>query len=153
MRQEIIEGLVKALQKASLDGALKEEAVDYVNSLIAENKTLKADKNSLEKQLETVKKEKESTYEVLTKANVELQEYRNRETELCEREDKILELELTAQYERERVMDHKEMFSQVFRNIEVRRGVFNVVPGHPGDQYSSATQGYVTQDTQVEESK
>jgi hypothetical protein len=45
---------------------------------------------------------------------IKLQDYINRETELCDREDKMLELQLTAEYERERVMDHKEILRLIF---------------------------------------
>jgi len=45
-----------------------------------------------------------------------------------ERETKNLKLELNAEHEAKRVVDHKEMFKVVFRNSVLRRGV--VTPIH-----------------------
>ena len=55
----------------------------------------------------------------LADANIRLQDYVNRETELCEREDKVLEYQLTAEYERERVNDHKEIMRYIFGIVDV----------------------------------
>lgn len=55
----------------------------------------------------------------LADTNIKLQDYINRETELCEREDKILEYQLTAEYERERVNDHKEIIKYICGIVEV----------------------------------
>ena len=61
--------------------------------------------------------------------------YNDRENDLEDREKEMLKLELTAQYEAERVADHKEMFGLVFRNLETRKNLFRNGQTPSGDQY------------------
>ena len=150
MNQELLDTINKAIQKAALDGALTEKAVEEFNGLIKANKELVEEtkvKTSQIKSLQDQLNDERSEHGIV---KAKLQEYIDRETDLCEREDKMLELQLTAEYERERVNDHKEMFRLVFRNIETRRNVFTAVPGQDAGQYSSGTTPYVDESQQTE---
>jgi hypothetical protein len=71
------------------------------------------------------------------------------------REQAITKLEAEAKHQGERVKDHKEMFTIVFRNLEVRRNVFTPSPGSPGvDQYGTALPaGYVDEHQQTEKTE
>lgn len=143
----------RIIDKAGIDGALTEEAIKVFNNLIAKTKSLKIEL----KELKTTHDELDTKYldqgSKLAKAQTELRAFNDREDELEKREESMLRLELIAQYEKERVDDHKEMFSLVFKNLEVRRTVFTPVPGVAAvDQYGnvpSGAQPHVEQDDEV----
>lgn len=143
MKQEIIDHLDKVVQKLAIDGVLDDEAVTRYKALITENKEL------VEKVRVTSKNNEDLTQAVneqrrkIDSLSEELKTWKRREDELETREEKMLENELIAEFERERVKDHKEMFQLVFRNIEMRRNVFTVVPGFAGtiDEYNNERGG------------
>lgn len=133
----------KVLDKAAIDGALTDDAAKYFHTALRENKELKAEVLILEQQVKT----RDEAVNKLNSINSDLISDNNaciaREDELKTREEKMLKLELTAQYERERVDDHKEMFSLVFRNLETRRTIFTPYEGYgsSSDQYGTFQPG------------
>ncbi len=138
MSEAILNDILGVIQKAAIDGVLTKIAVDQFNSIIGENESLKSDVKGLTESYEGLEKRHHKSAEERDKAITKLKKYIAREDELVEREENMLKLELTAEYEAERVKDHKEMFSQVFRNIEMRRNVFTALPGATAvDQYGN----------------
>jgi hypothetical protein len=150
MNEELLSTIDKAIQKAALDGTLTDKAIQEFHGIIAANKDLTEENKTKTSQIKSLQDQLNNERSEHGIVKAKLQEYINRETDLCEREDKMLELQLTAEYERERVNDHKEMFSLVFRNIETRRNVFTAVPGQDAGQYSSGTPPYVDERQQTE---
>jgi len=128
-----VDQIQKIIQKAGIDGTLTEEAVGFFNKTIEKLKSLKVELEESKRIYESLNKNFNGKCEQLEKVTAALKAYNDREDELETREKEMLKLELTAQYERERVDDHKEMFNVVFRNIEVRRGVFTPYAATPGD--------------------
>jgi len=133
----------RVIDKAGIDGTLTENAAKYFNDKLTQNKEMKTKISTLETMVES-RTEKIATLEASNnRLMTENTEWQKRETELETREDEMLRLELTAQFEAERVTDHKEMFGQVFRNIEVRRDIFTAYPGSDGGQYQTPIAGGV----------
>ncbi len=138
MSDKILEDILGVIQKAAIDGALTKLAVDQFNEIIGENETLKSDVKALTESYEGLEKRHNKASDERTKAIEKLKKLIAREDELEKREEQMLELELEAKYDQLRVEDHKEMFSLVFRNVEVRRNVFTPLPGATAvDQYGS----------------
>lgn len=117
-----------AIQKAAIDGALSEAAVEQFHSVIQQCADLTDKCVSLEKTQDRMEKEKKELDSLFAQTSSTLSDYQTRERELVEREKQITELEMSAKHEHQRVMDHKEMFKTVFRNSVLRRGV--VTPIH-----------------------
>jgi seryl-tRNA synthetase len=124
MNQELLQELERVVKKAAIDGVLTEEASNQIKQTIEENKSLNTKVKSIKDQLKESEAKRNDQDSKLNVLRNKVQEYNNRETELCDREDKMTQIELEAQYERERVQDHKDMMALIFRNIETRRNVF-----------------------------
>ena len=144
---ELTEQLDKIIQQAALDGTLTQKAVDQFHSIITQNAALETKVASLEVVVEERRK-KISGLEIdvaLSKTLVEVAA--KAEVEMIEREKKMTELELRAEYQLVRVNDHKEMFKTVFRNSVLRKEV--MTPTHPSapDQYGTRQEGYPNKDT------
>ena len=150
---ELTEQLDKIIQQAALDGALTQKAVDQFHSIITQNTALETQVADLEGLAEERRK-KISGLEIdvaLSKTMVEVAA--KAEVEMIEREKKMTELELRAEYQLVRVNDHKEMFKTVFRNSVLRKEV--MTPVHPSapDQYGTRQEGFPAKDTVEEEEK
>ena len=148
---ELTEQLDKIIQQAALDGALTQKAVDQFHTVLAENTALETKVASLEVVVEERRK-KISGLEIdiaLSKSLVELAA--KAEVEMIEREKNMTKLELTANFQEQRVNDHKKMVELIFRNSVIRKGV--MTPTHPSapDQYGTRQEGYPQQDTVEEE--
>lgn len=130
----------RVLDKAGIDGTLTDNAAEYFNDALKQNKEMKSKIIKLEGDVasrsERIKDVERENEQVLTQNNVWLA----RESELKTREEEMLKLELVAEYEAERVKDHKEMFKIVFKNLETRRNVFTPYTATPGDPPGSSTQ-------------
>jgi len=145
--------LDKLIQKAALDGALTQKAVDMFHSVLKENE-------ELSKQLETdVDKIKADALMIDSlKTDLRIAQGLNKvaaemEASLINREQKITVLEMQAKYELVRVEDHKEMFTTVFRNSVLRKEVMTPLPGLKADQYGTSHSPYVQKDSVTEEEK
>jgi predicted nuclease with TOPRIM domain len=131
----ISEQIEKILLKAGIDGTLTEDTIKYLNSKIEEAKTLRKDHVTLKAKYADLDERHSIQCEKISTLRSELKMYNDRENDLEDREKEMLKLELTAQYEAERVADHKEMFGLVFRNLETRKNLFRNGQTPSGDQY------------------
>ncbi len=148
---ELTEQLDKMIQKAALDGALTNKAVDQFHSLVKQNEAMEEKAIKLEQSLMDAEKQ-------ITKLDADNSELRSlqghmaqRENEVSEREKKMTTLELTVEFQEHRVNDHKKMVELIFRNSVLRREV--MTPTHPSapDQYGTRQEGYPSKDTVEEE--
>jgi len=146
-----LEQIQKIIQKAGIDGALTPDAINLFNKTIEKAKALKIELEELQMAHKTLDENYLNRGAKLDRVRSELKAYNEREDQLEEREKEMFRLELTAEYEAERVKDHKEMFNTVFRNLETRRSIFTPVPGLPSDQYGTPILPIVDHD--IEETK
>lgn len=140
------------IQKAALDGALTQDAVAQFHALVTERDALKTELSSLRddlskktKDCETLRLERDSARDIrgTFKARIE---------SLDEREKEMTKLEMSAAHQAERVKDHKEMFTTVFRNSVLRKEVMTPVGAGPIDQYGTKQSDvYPSKDTVEEE--
>jgi len=142
--------LDRLIQKAAIDGALTQKAVDMFHTVLTENEDLK-------KQLETdVDKIKADALMIdQLKTDLRIAQGLNKvaaemEASLINREKEMTRLELLAEYSAIRVTDHKEMFTTVFRNSVLRKEVMTPLPGLKADQYGTSHSPYAQKDS-VEE--
>jgi hypothetical protein len=147
---ELTEQLDKIIQQAALDGALTKDAVDQFHAIITQNAALETKVAALEVVVEERRK-KISGLEIdvaLSKSLVELAA--KAEVEMIEREKFITKLELTATHEAQRVKDHINMFTLVFRNSVLRKEVMTPTSSTV-DQFGSRQTDFPNKDTLEEE--
>lgn len=148
---ELTEQLDKIIQQAALDGALTQKAVDQFHTVLTENTALETKVASLEVVVEERRK-KISGLEIdvaLSKSLVEVAA--KAEVEMIEREKNITTLELTAAHEKQRVTDHINMFTAVFRNSVIRKEVMTPTEATRMDQGMQGQPGFAQKDTVEEE--
>ena len=149
---ELTDNLDKLIQKAALDGALTADAVAQFHALVEANESqtkqlgsLRDDLGKKTKECDTLRQERDSARDIrgTFKARIE---------SLDEREKEMTKLEMTAAHQAERVKDHKEMFTTVFRNSVLRKEVMTPVGAGPIDQYGTKQSDvYPSKDTVEEE--
>lgn len=145
-----LELINKVIQKAGIDGALTDDAISYFNKVILNVKELKVEVAAHLKEIDELK-ELNKTYAVKnSEIEKELRAFNNREDELEEREKTMLKLELVADYEAERVRDHKEMFGVVFKNLGIRRTIYTSAQEPDGNGYSIGTSKNVDETVKTE---
>lgn len=147
---ELTEQLDKIIQQAALDGTLTQKAVDQFHSIITQNAALETKVASLETVVEERGK-KISKLEIdigISKTLVELAA--KAEVDMIEREKNITTLELTANFQEQRVNDHKKMVELVFRNSVLRKEVMTPT-NSTVDQYGSRQTDFPNKDTVEEE--
>lgn len=150
---ELTTELDRLIQKAALDGALTQKAVDMFHSVLKENEDLRDKCVKLEQTQTRMEKEKKELNIDLSMAQGLNKIAAEREVSLIEREQKITVLEMQAKYELVRVEDHKEMFTTVFRNSVLRKEVMTPLPGLKADQYGTSHSPYAQKDSVEEEEK
>jgi predicted RNase H-like nuclease (RuvC/YqgF family) len=147
--QELSQEVMKIIKIAAMNGTLTEEAVKHINKIIDENNDLLHKVTDLCSTIKMVRKERDEAQSKVFNFNQNKTEFLKRKREIREREKKITRLELDAQWQAERVKDHKEMFSLIFRNIETRKNIFTPVDG--GTQYDGKkAAGHVQTNEQIE---
>lgn len=153
MTDQYLQEIEKCIQKAALDGVLTTTAIEQYHAILEANEKLVGE-NKHQNELIVKKNEELSTLKERVNKYVEKEgAFNDREHEVKEREVHMTKLELTATHHYQRVEDHKAMFSQVFRNMEVRRNVFTAVdPGKP-DQYGSRISGHTEENNQTEKTE
>ena len=137
---ELTDQLDTIIQKAALDGALTKEAVAQFHALVKEREALK----EANIEWEATDKTQRADLATLEKRVVVLKEecatWASKEKDLLEREGNALMLELRAEYNKQRVEDHQEMFRIVFRNAIIRKEVMTTNENHTdvnGAQHNS----------------
>lgn len=147
---QLTEDLDRLIQKAALDGALTQKAVDMFHTVLGENKEITDKCVKLEQTQNRMEKEKKELDALLAQTSLKLGDYQTRERELVERETKITVLEMQAKYELARVEDHKEMFKVVFRNSVLRKEVMTPASSHT-EPTGASHSTYSAKDTVEEE--
>jgi len=145
-----IEEIEEVLRRASIDGALTREASDYFHDVLKKNDELVEANASQTKQLSSVRDDLGKANTALGIANALVKVAAEAELKMIEREARITTLELTAKHQTERVKDHKEMFTTVFRNSVLRREVMTPTTPYV-DQYGNKTDTYPSKDKVEEE--
>jgi hypothetical protein len=150
---DLTDQLDKIIQKAALDGALTADAVDQFHSLVKQC-------DSQAEELRKLNKVNTDLIDARDKLKVELNlaQTLNKvaaeaEIAMIERECNITTLELTAAHEKQRVQDHINMFTTVFRNSVLRKEVMTPLEATRMDQGMSGQGGYASKDTVEEEEK
>ena len=148
---DLTDQLDKLIRKAALDGALTEDAVAQFHSLVKQCESQAEELRKLNKlNTELIDKREKLTLDLdiaktLNKVAAEA------EIAMIEREKFITKLELNAEHQKQRVADHINMFTTVFRNSVLRKEV--MTPVHPSapDQYGTRQEGFPAKDTVEEE--
>ncbi len=149
---DLTDSLEVLIQKAALDGALTADAVAQFHSLVTERDALKTDLEDLTKVHANVVVNRDALNEKMQAAVKCAEEWAGREQDLMDRENKCTELEIRKECADLRVLDHKEMFTTVFRNSVLRKEVMTPVGAGPIDQYGTKQSDvYPSKDTVEEE--
>lgn len=128
--QQKITDLVATAAKESI---LSPEAMIEITNIVTDHDDALATNKKLAKSLVDLEaKLKEANGKVslitLQESNVAI-----REGEVKTREENMLKLELTAEYQEKRVEDHIKMVDLIFRNSILRRTMFGNMPGQIND--------------------
>ena len=151
---KVTDKLNAIIQEASLDGTLSKRAIDLFHGILKENEDFKT---QLEANVDKIKADALMIDGL--KIDLDIAKGLNKvameaEMAMIEREKHMTTLELTAKHHEQRVVDHQFMFTQVFRNLEMRRNVFVApVPGAP-DQYGNrGADSFPTEHQQTEKTE
>ena len=124
------------------------------HGILEENEELKGMNESQEEQLSNKRDECVVLNKRVDTLEKECETWAGEEQDLLERERRATVLECKVESEMLRVQDHKDMFSQVFRNLETRRTVFPVQPAaHISDSGMTGPGGFVEERTQTEKTE
>lgn len=138
---ELAKDLEKLILRAGIDGALTEDAVAQFHALVKQRDALDADNKRLDDANTELSERITSVTEMYNDRQSQLQGWATRESEIKDREEKCLRLELEAEYNLKRVEDHKSMVSLVFRNSVLKKQI--VTPGSSTiDQYGTKNDNY-----------
>lgn len=141
MKPELLQEIEKQIDKAAIDGTLSKEAAKLFHETIEANEKLH---EKLAKETATVIQYRDQIDE-LRKDSMGLRDailgWEDRERLLIERETKMTELEMKAANEAQRVQDHKDMFSIVFKPASFRESIWRsrdiVSDGYPTGSQAS----------------
>jgi chromosome segregation ATPase len=148
---DLTENLEKLIQKAALDGALTEGAVDQFHALVTERDALKDDNDTLNVRNKDQTKTIERLSEQYNENHSQLADWAKREQDLKDREGKCTELEIRKECAEKRVEDHQSMVGLIFRNAVMKKGVMTPLPGLKADQYGTSHAPYAQKDDVEEE--
>ena len=151
-REELMFDIDRIIKQAALEGTLTEDAIGYYNGLIKLAEEKKAECKALTERVERLDAERAALAGEKAQLQTAVHEWATRETELKDREEKVLRKEIEAEFNEKRVADHKEMFKVVFRNSVLRKEVMTPVDQPEPNQYNSCPPaGYPQKDTVEEE--
>lgn len=150
---DLTEQLDKIIQKAALDGALTKEAVDQFHSLVKQCDAQAEELRKLNKLNTELIDKRDKLSGELTMSKTLNEVAVKAELEMIEREKNITTLELTAEHEKQRVKDHINMFTTVFRNSVLRKEVMTPLEATRMDQGMSGQPGYAERNTVESEEK
>ena len=150
---DLTDQLDKIIRKAALDGALTEDAVAQFHSLVKQCDAQAEELRSLNKLNIELKDKRDKLTTDLQMAKKLNEIAVTAELEMIEREKQITTLELTAEHEKQRVKDHINMFTTVFRNSVLRKEVMTPLEANGLDQGMQGQTGYAQKDTVEEEEK
>ncbi len=144
---DLINDLDKLIKRAALDGALTKDAVEMFNSIVKENNGLKASIKESEHNLEESVKCRDLLRRERDDARTDRDALRTIIDNVKEREKAITVLEMTASNATQRVEDHKNMMTLIFKPGEIRRNAWGSVPGFDSNGYCSGNQGNTNEDS------
>ena len=150
---DLTDQLDKMIQKAALDGALTQDAVGQFHSLVKQCDAQAEELRSLQKVNTELIDKRDKLAGELTVSKTLNEVAVKAELEMIEREKNITTLELTAEHHKQRVKDHQDMFSIVFRNSVLRREVMTPIAPTNMDQGMQGQSGYAERNTVEEEEK
>jgi predicted nuclease with TOPRIM domain len=148
---DLTDNLEKLIQKAALDGALTEGAVDQFHSLVKERDALKDDNDTLNVRNKDLDERVTKLDARASAAEKCAEEWAGREQDLMDREGKCTELEIRKECAETRVEDHKSMVGLIFRNAVMKKGVMTPLPGLKADQYGTSHAPFAQKDDVEEE--
>ncbi len=151
MKDVYLKEIEAIVQKAGIDGTLRKMAVEQFDDMVKENVALKEKVEQLEADNKKGSAANSDLRNRIANAETIVNKWEERESELATREKAITALELNAAHQAERVKDHKEMFTIVFRNTVLRKDVLTAISGTDGGQYQSPIAGTIDRDTLSEE--
>lgn len=140
-RQEVMKAIDTAIQKAALDGALTQDAIEQFQGILTENGELRALRTSNAKQITELKEELEETKKRLLTADNELMGWNGREQDLLTREQECMEKEVRAECATQRVADHQRMMEVIFKPAGIRKELWSSIPGFDEHGYPNASTG------------
>ena len=142
-----LEQIEKVIQQASLDGALTESAIQQYHEIIDENASLKESILESEHNLEQSVKTRDALRQERDDARTVRDELLKDRDDVVEREKAITTLELQASGSLQRVADHKEMMTLIFKPGEIRRNAWGSVPGFDDNGYPNGQTGQSSEDS------
>lgn len=150
---ELQQKITELVTTAAKESILSPEAMIEITSIVTDYESAKELNLSLGKtiaKLETTAKEARSQILRLEgrEASIAI-----REGECTTREEKMLTLELTAEYQGKRVEDHREMVKLVFRNQVFKETMFGSAPAPMSDSGMISTQTVPTDETKTREAE
>jgi hypothetical protein len=148
---DLTENLEKLIQKAALDGALTEGAVDQFHALVTERNAIHEELKTLKVTHENLSTDRDRLHTQLCEANKCAEEWAGREQDLMDREGKCTELEIRKECADKRVEDHQSMVGLIFRNAVMKKGVMTPLPGLKADQYGTSHAPFAQKDDVEEE--
>lgn len=126
--EQVSAELLKIVNKAAIDGTLTSQAAKQVREALEDNEKLRTMAADQDRGIQALKAEINILKGQEATLTSRIQRVTDREIAATKREETMLRLELEAAHHKQRVEDHKEMVRLIFRNIDVRRNVFNTVP-------------------------
>ena len=148
---QLTEDLDKLIQKAALDGALTQNAVDQFHALVQQCDAQAIELRELQKvNTEIIEKRDELSrkFKIMLDDATELS---TRAAAIEDDENNHRDRKVKLECAELRVKDHKEMFTTVFRNSVLRKEVMTPVEGLKADQYGTSHSPYAQKDSVEEE--
>lgn len=148
---DLAQELEKIILKAGIDGALTEDAVSQFHALVTERNALRDELKDTKRREDVANENNQRLSREITEVTDMLNAWATREKDLKDREEKVLRLELTAEFQEKRVNDHKEMMKTVFKPYHMRKSVYENNTEPSNDQYGGTVSTTKSKDTTVKE--
>ncbi|MEE9367007.1 MAG: hypothetical protein V3W44_09995 [Dehalococcoidales bacterium] len=147
---ELHDELGEVIRRAVLEKTLTEPALAQYTEKMLELKNLKEQNEAVTIEFAKAQEKYVLYNDKLKMANTALQVWIKRDSELLEREKKIMRLEIAAEYAELRRGDLMEVVNTVFRNTQVKETIMSSVPvNEPGYQGGCSTTVYHTKKEEI----
>jgi hypothetical protein len=148
---DLTQDLEKIILRAGIDGALTEDAVAQFHALVTERNAIRIELDQSIDARDALRNERDEARQIRDVLQAECETWAGKEQDLMDREGKCAELEIRKECAELRVIDHKEMFTTVFRNSVLRKEVMTALDSTPPTEYNSCPPGGMAQKDTVEE--
>ena len=135
------------IQAAAIDGTLTQSAIQQFQDLVKENDGLKDSIKESEHNLEMSVKTRDALGQERDDARTVRDQLLTERDGVVEREKAITTLELQASGSLQRVQDHKDMMTLIFKPGEIRRNAWGSVPGFDDNGYPNGQTGQSNEDS------